>query len=429
MPTSITTNNTQRTAAGDSPIAFLLLTYPALAMLFDGAASALMIAAGVLSLAALLARRSGDHARVDGLGLAFCIALAAPLAAVALSTLAHGHPTFPVWDSPSRFLFVIPVFLALRRASTRPLAWADLAFPIGALATLFIALFLSRDWSAGDHRIGSKFLNPIHFGDLALAFGVLSAAALNWWRKDKPWVVALKIAGLFAGLATSLLTGSRGGWIALPFVLAIVLWQRGRGKSLRWKVLAPLAIVALFAIVYGASSTVRERIDIVSANLTQYQHGHEDTSVGVRLQLYKVAVELVQEHPVLGLGGHGFRDAMDSMARQGRLTPAAAQLGKGEVHNQLLAYMTDYGIVGGLALLAIYFVPGFFFARRLKSPSPAARGAAMLGLLFAVMFFVFGLTVETFDLKGTVSIYALIVAALAGIADRANSDASNSSSF
>lgn len=414
--------------AGDSVAAFLLLTYPALAMLFDGAASALMIAAAVLSLATLLARRSGSPAGLDNLGLAFCLALAAPLAAVALSTLAHGHPVFPVWDSPSRFLFVIPVFLALRRAPERRLAWADLAFPVGALATLFIALFLSRDWSDGDHRLGSKFLNPIHFGDLALAFGVLSAAALNWWRKDRPWVVALKIAGLFAGLTTSLLTGSRGGWLALPFVLAVVFWERGRGKSLRWKVLMPVAIVVLFGIVYGASSTVRERIDVISSNLTQYEHGHEDTSVGVRLQLYRVAVELVAQHPVLGLGGHGFRDEMNAMARQGRLTPAAAQLGKGEVHNQLLAYATDYGIVGGLALLAIYAVPAVFFARRLRSASAIAHSTAMLGLLFTVMFFVFGLTVETFDLKGTVSIYALVVAALAAIADCTDRGAAHPSS-
>ncbi|WP_019937605.1 O-antigen ligase [Bordetella sp. FB-8] len=413
--------------AGDSASAFLLLTYPALAMLFDGAASALMIAAVLLGLAALPTGRAGHPVRLDGLGRAFCIALAAPLAAVALSTLAHGHPVFPVWDSPSRFLLVIPVFLALRRRPERNLAWADLAFPAGALATLFIAIFLSHDWSAGDHRLGSKFLNPIHFGDLALAFGVLSAAALNWWRKDKPWVVALKIAGLFAGLATSLLSGSRGGWLALPCVLAVILWERGRGKSLRWKVLMPLAIVALFGIVYGASSTVRERIDVVASNLTQYEHGHEDTSVGVRLQLYKVAVELIAQHPVLGLGGHGFRDAMNSMAQQGRLTPAAAQLGKGEVHNQLLAYAADYGIVGGLALLAIYAVPALFFARRLRSASAVAHNTAMLGLLFIVMFFVFGLTVETFDLKGTVSIYVLIVAALAAIADRTDNGASNAS--
>jgi O-antigen ligase len=419
----------QRTTAGDGLIALLLLTYPALALLFDGAASALMIAAAVLSLGALLARRSGSPVRLDGLGLALCIALAAPVAAVALSTLAHGHPTFPVWDSPSRFLFVIPVFLALRRASLRPLAWADLGFPVGALATLVVALFLSRDWSNGEHRIGSLFLDPIHFGDLALAFGVLSAMALNWWRKDKTWVVALKIAGLVAGLAASLLSGSRGGWVALPFVLAIVLWERSRGKSLRWKVLMPLVVVALFGIAYGASSTVRDRTDVTVSNLMQYQHGHEDTSVGVRLQLYKAALELFQEHPVLGLGGHGFRDAMNSMAQQGKLTPLAADLGKGEVHNQVLAYMADYGIVGGLALLAIYVVPALFFARLLESSSGAARGAAMLGLLFVVMFFVFGLTVETFDLKSPVSIYALIVAALAGIADRAHHDASNASSF
>jgi O-antigen ligase len=416
MSTSI--NNNQRMAAGEWLIAALLLVYPAASMALDGGASALMIASAVLALATLaFFRRFGDTSVPgDGSGRALCISLVLPIAAVALSTLSHGNPVFPVWDSPSRFIFVIPVFLVLRRVRPQVLAWADISFALGALAALAVVLFASRDWGQG--RLGSKFLDPIHFGDLALAFGVLSVVAINWWRKDNAWVVALKVAGLFAGLAVSMLSGSRGGWLALPFVAILVLWQLGRGKSMRWKVLVPLAFVVLLGLIYGASGSVRERIHLVSSDMSNYEHGDQDTSVGVRFQLYKAAWELIRENPVLGLGGYGFRDAMDPLVKQGKLTPVAAVLGKGETHNQMLAYLANYGIVGGLALLAIYLVPAIFFVKRLRSASASARSSALIGLLFVVMFFVFGWTVETFDFRGVTALYAVMVAAFAAISDR-----------
>jgi O-antigen ligase len=420
MPTPVT-NDSRRTVPGDWLTAFLLLVYPAWALLVHGGASAMTIGVALLAILVLLWRPVGapyGYVRPKGLALAFCVALIAPVAAVALSTLSHEHPVFRTWDSPSRFVLAIPIFLALRRAPQRVFAWADLSFTLGAFAALAIALVLPRDW--GDGRVGSEFLNPIHFGDLALALGVLSAAALNWWRKDRTLVRVLKIAGLFAGLAASLVSGARGGWVAIPIVAVLILWERGRGKPVHWKVLMPVAIVALLALVYGTSSTVRERIDMVSSDLTQYTHGNRDTSIGIRLQLYDVACELIRRHPVLGLGGDGFRDAMNSMAREGALTPIAAQFGEGETHNQLLAYLVNYGIVGGIALLAIYIVPGVFFASRLKSVSATARRTALMGLSFVVMFFIFGLTVETFDLKSQVSVYVTALAALAAMVDRAD---------
>ncbi|MFC5430394.1 O-antigen ligase family protein [Paraburkholderia denitrificans] len=382
------------------------------------------IIASALSLAVLCWRRSGApygdarYARPRYLGLAVCVALAGPLVAVVLSTLLHGHVSLRDWDSPSRFLLAVPLFLALRRAPQRVFARADLSFTLGALSTLVIILFMSRDW--GDGRVSSKFLNPIHFGDIALAFAVLSALSLNWWRKDPVLLRVLKIAGIFAGLAVSLLTGSRGGWAAIPPMAVLILWERGRGKSLRWNVLAPVAVAALLALVYGLSGSVRERVDMVSSDLAQYTRGERDTAVGIRLQLYDVAFTLIRQHPVLGLGGEGFRNAMPELARQGALTPLAAQFGIGETHNQLLAYTVNFGIVGGIALLGIYVVPALFFARRLGAASGTVRRTALMGLSFVLMFFIFGLTVETFDLKGTVAFYATMVAVLLAITDRAD---------
>ncbi|MFM0597974.1 O-antigen ligase family protein [Paraburkholderia dilworthii] len=401
--------------------AFLLLTFPALTLLLQGGASAASIAATLISLALLLGPRSWTGLaplRWDQVDARLCIAMACPLVAVLISELSHAKVVPNTLDSPARFLAAMPLFLVLRQALPRTLAWSDLSFALGALASLGILLIAPQ--YSGIGRVSSRFLNPIHFGDIALILGVLSILSLNWWRKDSLPVRILKIAGLLAGLAASVLTGSRGGWAAVPVVAVLILYMRGRGKSRRWNVLLPLAIIAIVAGVFVFSSSARERFTILQSDVTHYQEGQRDTSVGIRLQLYETALKIVENHPLLGLGAHGFRDSMQSFEDAGMLTPLAAQNGKGETHNQFFAYLTDYGMLGGFALLCIYVAPGVLFWRRLNAPNAPARSAALMGLTFVVSFWIFGLTVETFDLKMTVAFYATMVAILAALATYAD---------
>lgn len=109
---------------------------------------------------------------------------------------------------------------------------------------------------------------------------------------------------------------------------------------------------------------------------------------------------------------------MPAMAATGVLTPTAADLGKGEVHNQILAYVVDYGIVLGLlAILGVYVGPAYFFIRSATlRHHPVEHRAALMGLMTAVAFAVFGLTVETFNLKVTVAFYSTMVALFAAFA-------------
>jgi O-antigen ligase len=343
--------------------------------------------------------------------LALCLALAGPLAAVIVSSAWHGHVVARTWDSPSRFLAGIPLFLMLRRQGKDALKWADLSFALGALASFAMAVLLPRDW--GDGRIGSPFLNPIHFGDTALVLGVLSVLSLNWWRRDPCAVRVLKLVALVAGLGASLLSGSRGGWIAVPVVALLIVFARGRGKSWHRNALLALAIVVALVATYALSSTVRGRMGDISSDIASYTQGHKDTSVGIRLQLYEAAFRLIGRQPVFGLGDEGFRDQMNSLAQQGMITPLAAKFGEGEAHNQLLAYSANYGVVGGVLLLGIYVVPIWYFALRLNAATSATRRSALMGLAFAVSFLIFGMTVETFDLKSTVSFYVALIAVLA----------------
>lgn len=205
------------------------------------------------------------------------------------------------------------------------LRWADGSFAAGALAALGVGLWAARDW--GEGRMGSAFLNPIHFGDIALILGVLSALSINWWRKDPLTVRLLKVGGLLAGLVASLLTGSRGGWVALPFILLLVAVARGRDKPARWRVLVPAVAVLGVAVLYAVSGTIHERIHMVWVDLAQYAQGQKDTSIGIRLQIYQAALMLIPKHPIFGLGPGGFADSLQALVDAGRMSATAAQLG------------------------------------------------------------------------------------------------------
>jgi O-antigen ligase len=398
--------------------AFFMLTYPAATLAVHGGASALLIAATLISLGALAVpnalspmQRGAD---TDRIVTATCVALASPLAATLASELWHGKLVFSLLDSPSRFVAAIPILLALRRVSVRTLMWSDLSFAIGAIASLLVLMIAPRETEG---RLASSFLDSIHFGNIALVLGVISALSLNWWRKDHIAVRIVKLIGFLAGLYASVLTGTRGGWLAIPVIAILVVYVRGRGKASRkWRVLIPLAIVVVVAGVCVSSAAVRERLFMVWSDIVQYSHGHKDTSTGIRLQLYEAGFLLMQKHVVFGLGPNGFAESMQALADAGRLTPLAAQLGRGEAHNQMLAYATNYGIIGALAGIALHLWPCLLFVKCLNAQGAPMRRAALFGLTFVVSFWIFGLSVETFALKMVASFYAALIAILGGIA-------------
>lgn len=390
-----------------------IFAFPSLSMIVQGAASALLIFGALASLAVIATgriRAGSTRKPLSRADLSFCAAMAAPVLLVVLTQLLHGNVVWSTVDSPSRFVLAIPIYLLLCRCDARQLRWMDLSFALGALTSIGIMLPNWREW--GLDRFGSYFLNPIHYGDIALIFGVLSAMSIFWWRRDSYWLYTLKIIGLSGGLLASLLTGSRGGWVAVPALALLLVVYQYRTRSFRFR--AALAIIVALACIlpYFTSTFVRDRINKVASDIQDYTHGNRDTSVGVRLQLWAAGVRYVQNHPLIGLGGDGYKEHMQELQTDGVLTELATIAGEGEMHNQMLAYAVDYGIFGWLALMMIYCVPAALFAYAACSGSATRQRTALLGLSFVLAFWIFGLTVETFNLKSTTSTYVAIVTIL-----------------
>ncbi|MFJ2993064.1 O-antigen ligase family protein [Pandoraea sp. NPDC087047] len=337
-----------------------------------------------------------------------------PFFAILIVEILHRNIVANTLDSPLRFILAILMFLGLRRIVDVVPKWIDLTFGAGAIGAASMALYSTADLLAA--RAESSFLNPIHFGDIALLLGILSVVSIHWLRHDKPWIIAFKILGAVAGCYASWASQSRGGWIALPCLLGVWLLWRNHSATMARRAAVALVGIALLASTF-ASQTVRDRFESIQRDLVSLSVGDSDTSTGVRLELWKAAGKLIAKEPVLGLGAHGYRDAMPALAASGELTPMAAELGRGEVHNQVLAYAVDYGVLGLLCILGIYLGPAYFYIRasQLRRRRQEQR-AALMGFMTVVAFAIFGLTVETFNLKVTVTFYATMLALFAAFA-------------
>lgn len=312
-----------------------------------------------------------------------------------------GHP----FDAASRYWLSIPIFLLLQRLSWKTFAPLQYAFPVAAI----LGLAMSHDLGG---RTGVDTLDLIHFGDFELSLGVLSVMSINWFGKDSQALRWLKVAGLLAGLWASIASGSRGGWLAIPlFIVLIVYFRAGR---MSWRVVANSSlIIALMAtLLFSAASTVQKRLDNISSDVADLAQGRADTSIGIRLQLYKAALEVFIHNPVFGVGPEGFAEQMKPMAAAGKLTKEAAYLGEGEVHNDILSKAAGMGIFGVLAILAVYFAPMRLFWRAAKSSNGCVRRSGEMGFAFVSGFIMYGLTVEFLNLTMATAFYSFTVAVL-----------------
>ncbi len=397
----------QRPAAGVA-VAFALIAYPALLLLVRGAVNAALILLALLSVAMLTALPAATMAPAERNRVrAWVAAMLGVSMATLLSQSVHGSWVWRHDDAPARFVLAIPVYFALRRVDQRRLAALQYGLIAGALLIAVGLVVAPHRDPFG--RISTGFIDLITFGNMALLIGVLAALSIGWLGPEPRWRHALKLAALLAGICASVVSGSRGGWVALPLFLGIGLAGRAHRGDLRRVAWITTGALALAALGYWLVPEIHERAGLVLSNMQAFERGDLNTSVGIRLQLWRVALHLWVQHPWFGVGPGGFKAAMTPMQQAGWLTPLAAQFGRGEVHNEILDKTCALGVPGLVAIVALYLVPAAIFARRLRGD---AAVPARMGLALSLGFLVYGLTVETFDLTMNAAFYALSSAVL-----------------
>lgn len=312
-------------------------------------------------------------------------------------------------DGPTRLLFALSCigFVGVLQPRIR---WFWIGLCSTAVATGLHAL-VQRLVLGLDRAVGFTH-HAITYGDLALALGVMSLGAVSELRHGR--LAWLAPAGLLFGLTGSILSESRGGWVALVLV-AVVLLCFGRAVHGRRIVYGLLFMLALAALAYVIPATgVAQRLALAVTEVRAYLlYGDATTSVGIRLELWKASWLMFTGHPVLGVGRGAFNSTLQLLAQQGLLQQSPA-LTFSSSHNDALNFLATGGLLDFSFLLLMYGAPMAFFIAVLRQPDHPQRSPALAGLILVVCFIGFGLTDVMFWLMATKVFYAMLVGALLG---------------
>ena len=293
-------------------------------------------------------------------------------------------------------------------------------FAAGNLLALFISLIHSAIRSEGTFSIyyfhygnASLFYHPSYASmyycfSFVIIFYVLINNQLSSWKKIIAWFMFL----LFPmGIA---LLDSRTGLLAFAativmFAFYIVIFNRK--KSLRFflymsvlfcifgaiYLLLPKEINRLFVSIYQmkVENIKVENINVENINVEELNEDVRLGKIDARAQIWISAVEVIKEHPVLGVGTGDVKDAL--MEKYIQYNFYKSQEYRFNAHNQFLQIMVTFGLAG-FAIFLTFLASIFWMSWKKRSVLLFAFG--LIGLVnfwtesmfekqIGVMFFAF----------------------------------------
>lgn len=199
------------------------------------------------------------------------------------------------------------------------------------------------------------------------------------------------------GVLALILTFTRGGWVAFAVsvgLLCLLAWQRG------WLPLrVPLAIGVLGGLVgflfYAAVST---RI-----------FGDDLGSAFSRIPLMKLALRMIADSPVLGIGANNFSLMIDQYARAG-----FAGVWVYTVHNKYLLVWAETGI-GGLVAFMWFLVATIRRGWHTWRTGNSLLSPLSLGFTAAIVGQIVHMGVDSFNDRAAVQLFWLIAGVIAAM--------------
>jgi len=284
-------------------------------------------------------------------------------------------------------IVVFIVYTAVR--DTRDMRWVIWAFIAGAFFSAIVGLATTSPEaataSAGEGRLSGGIADPNELAAVlvpALVLAAFSLAAVTGALAR--WALTVAVATFAICL---FLTESRGGLVALTVVLITGVFLAGRYRP---QAIALGLVIAGLGVAYYTQFATAESLQRVTGFFAGGGTGRTD--------LWSVALQMIRDHPLLGVGAGNFQTVEPTYA-YGTLNLASIEFiidTPKVAHNTALEILAETGIVGFAAFSALIVgclarVPAALraFAQADDVPSEAlGRGLAIgiIGMLAALMF-------------------------------------------
>jgi O-antigen ligase len=212
------------------------------------------------------------------------------------------------------------------------------------------------------------------------------------------------------GVSAIILSGTRGAWISFLVLLIVLLFllnykKSNDNKKFQIILLSMFVVIGAFAM---SNNYVKDRITIAITQINNWNSGkHLNSSVGLRLEMYKAGILAVKEKPIIG---YGYRNTNKAVAKFADDSVKSTILGFNHLHNTYINSLVFGGVIALFSLLALLFLPLRKFWHTYKNNDNEKYG--LLGILLCVGYANFGMTGVLFGDTFMNSFYVFFLAIL-----------------
>ncbi len=370
----------------------------------------------LLGLIVLAQRRFAGTLALSKHNYAWLTAMGAPLLALIWSAIYNGKIEGLDLEVALRFLLGSwLLFLAYSQLPKIGLQKALMGFYAAcAVASLFVFYLAINDPGRPQTSV---VYNAVGYASITVLLASIVAFSLKISNNNGATyksAVVIKSILVLAALYAVVLTMTRTAWVAVPAFILIGAALYKPPKKLTQLIWVALLAILVIGAITASSEQLRNRIATGFEQISTCTGAQatSDNSMCIRLQLWRASADMIAKRPLAGTGSKRyFNDYLVAEDySQGKVSEYVAK-GWGEPHNDLLLYLTSFGIPGGIALLLVYLVPAWHFMRRMYASNPhGVRAAAAMGLAVCLGFMIFGLTETMFRSMRTVSFYSMCMA-------------------
>jgi O-antigen ligase len=229
---------------------------------------------------------------------------------------------------------------------------------------------------------------------------------------------------LWLGVYTLILTQTRGAWVALFAGLVVsnglVVFMRKRlglpfvkgwGKAMALFLIGTLVALGL-STALDTHRELRSSLTERGLSLAQPRQGiATDTSIQARLHFWRECLELMRDHPLLGVGPGNWRVAAAQYTREGSANVDGIRT-RDRAHNVYLQTGAETGIPGVLIYLALLATAAFTAWRVLARAEENRRRLLSILMLGGLAIFV---TDAVFSFPDEFAEHLLLLALIVGV--------------
>jgi len=345
---------------------------------------------------------------------AVVVTLGLPTIAVFLNHLVIADWAYRYFDGPTRMfysIFIMLFFIYKKINYKKVIAFSS---PVAIFFVCFVMLSGLDVIENEGGRFSTYFVRPNSFGCYSAVLAGFCLFNIRLGLHSSRFYIAYQLTGFLVGFILVIGSQTRASWIAL--CISILVWMFFNYQQMT-KVFVKNSIFVFSILLLFVLFLFPNSIDRFLSGLLEVKNWvvgtNIDTSTGVRFSMWKMAWQLFLHNPLFGYGDNGYVVYLEKPWFSSTASDLAKQImACCGPHNELLANMLRSGILGGLSVLCLFFVPLVLFFKYAFDNNSRIAATSRLGISYIITVMICSISIEVFNLKYTSTFYGLTIAGL-----------------